>query len=82
MNIDIEEILKKIVKQNIETKIDKLIEDEVNEFTKRLLMRKDDYIAEVMKGIRILHERDMGSLGINYKIIFENITYLESKGEE
>ena len=81
MNLDIEEILKKEVKQNIEVKIDKLIEDEIHNFTRQLLMRKDDYIAEVMKGIRILHERDMGSLGINYKIVFENITYLESKGE-
>lgn len=81
MDLNIEEILKKEVKQNIEAKIDKLIEDEVNEFTKRLLMRKDDYIAEIMKGIRILHEKDLFMNTINYKIIFENITYLESKGE-
>lgn len=81
MDLNIEEILKKEVKQNIEVKIDKLIEDEVNEFTKRLLMRKDDYIAEIMKGIRILHEQDNFMNSINYKIIFENITYLESKGE-
>ena len=81
MDLNIEEILKNEVKQNIEVKIDKLIEDEVNEFTKRLLMRKDDYISEIMKGIRILHEKDHFMNTINYKIIFENITYLESKGE-
>lgn len=79
--MNIEEILRNEVKQNIEVKIDELIEDEVNEFTKRLLMRKDDYIAEIMKGIRILHERDPFMNTINYKIIFENITYLESKGD-
>jgi hypothetical protein len=81
MDLNIEEILKNEVKQNIEVKIDKLIEDEINDFTKQLLRRKDDYIAEIMKGIRILHERDHFMNTINYKIIFENITYLESKGE-
>ena len=30
-----------------------------------------------MKGIRILHEKDMN--GINYKIIFENIQKIEKE---
>ena len=78
MELNLEEILKKEVQKNIEVKIDKLIEDEIHNFTNKLLMRKDEYIAEVMKGIRILHKRDLVSLGINYKIIFENITKIET----
>lgn len=77
MENNIEEMLKKEVQKNIEIKIDKLIEDEINDFTKKLLMRKDDYIAEIMRGIRILHEKNHFNNCINYKIIFENIVYLK-----
>ena len=35
--------------------------------------RKDDYVAEVMRGIRIMHEREMGSKCVNYKVVFENV---------
>ena len=79
--MNIEEILKEGIKQNIEIKIDKLIEDEINDFTKQLLMRKDDYIAEIMKGIRIIEEREMGTMQNHYIITFENVVRLESKGE-
>ena len=75
----IEEVLKKQITELIEAKIDSLIEDEVNNFTKQLLMRKDDYIAEIMKGIRILHEKDQFTNSINYKIVFENIYKIESQ---
>ena len=79
MEFNIGEILKKEVQKNIEIKIDKLIEDEVNDFTKKLLMRKDDYIAEIMRGIRILHEKDQFNNCVNYKIIFENVVYLKEE---
>ena len=79
--MNIEEILKNAVKENIEIKIDKLIEDEINEFTKQLLRRKDDYIAEIMKAIRISEERIAGTMQNHYIITFENKIYLESKGE-
>ena len=79
MENNIEEILKKEVQKNIEVKIDKLIEDEINDFTRKLLMRKDDYIAEIMRGIRILHEQDHFNNYVNYKIIFENIVYLKEE---
>ena len=78
--MNIEEILKNAVKENIEIKIDKLIEDEINEFTKQLLRRKDDYIAEIMKAIRISEERIAGTMQNHYIITFENKIYLESKG--
>ena len=70
--MNIEEILKRAVKENIEVKIDRLIEDEVNEFTRRLLKRKDDYIAEIMKCIRIVEEQELGSMQNRYIITFIN----------
>lgn len=79
--MNIEEILKNAVKENIEIKIDKLIENEINDFTKQLLRRKDDYIAEIMKAIRISEERIAGTMQNHYIITFENKVFLESKGE-
>ena len=79
--MNIEETLKKAIKENIEIKIDKLIEDEINDFTKQLLMRKDDYIAEIMKAIRISEERITGTMQNHYIITFENKVFLESESE-
>lgn len=73
----LEEMLKKNIEQIIKSKVDEEIKEEVEKFKNKLESRKDQYIAEIMKGIRIYHERDLGSLGINYKIIFENIVKLE-----
>lgn len=73
----LEEMLKKNIEQIIKSKVNEEIEEEVEKFKNKLESRKDQYIAEIMKGIRIYHERDIGSLGINYKIIFENIVKLE-----
>lgn len=72
-----EDFIGDILKKNIETivseKIDKEIKEKVNNFRNELEDRKDYYISEVMKGIRIYHERDIGNFGINYKVVFENI---------
>ena len=73
----IENGIKISVKEIVRAKIDEEIEKKVEQFKRELEDRKDNYIAEVMKGIRIYHERDFGSMGMNYKIIFENITKLE-----
>ncbi len=59
------------IKQLVDEKISQEIKEKVNQFERQLLDKKDQYIAEVMKGIRILHEKDMN--GINYQIIFKNI---------
>ena len=75
----IEEILKKNIKAIISEKIDNEIKQKVENFRIELEDRKDNYIAEVMKGIRIYHERDMGSMGINYKIVFENVYRIDNK---
>lgn len=65
--------VKQIVSESIQQEIDKKVEN----FKRELEDRKDNYISEVMKGIRIYHEREMQGMGINYRIIFENITRLE-----
>lgn len=70
-------MIKEQVKNVISVRIEIEIERQVERFRKKLEDRKDDYIAEVMKRIRIYHERDTMSMGMNYKIIFENVYRLE-----
>lgn len=78
MNEDyIEFALKNSVEQLVRINIQTEIEEMVQQFERRLLDRKDNYIAEVMKGIRIIHEKDIDTNGVNYKIIFENIQRVE-----
>lgn len=78
---NLEEVIKKEVKTIISDKIQEEIDEEVLKFRNKLMQRKDDYIAEVMKGIRIFHERDTNFLGMNYRVIFENIYRIENKGD-
>lgn len=73
----IEFALENSIKQLVNEKISKEIEEKVIQFERQLLDRKDQYIAEVMKGIRILHEKDPNYDAMNYKIIFENIQRIE-----
>lgn len=73
----IEDMIKKSVESIIYEKVEQEIKEEIKRFEQKLEDRKDQYIAEMMKGIRIYHERDVGSLGINYRIVFENVTRLE-----
>lgn len=80
MENNLEEVLKKQVEIYVSDKIEEEIVKKVEQYYKELTYRKDDYIAEIMKGIRILHEKDPMNLGINYKIIFENKVELV-KGE-
>ena len=65
------------IKEIVKSKIDEEIDKKVKQFRRELEDKKDNYIAEIMRGIRIYHERDIGSMGMNYKIIFENIYRLE-----
>lgn len=78
---NLEEVIKKEVKTIVSDKIQEEIDEEVLKFRNKLMDRKDEYIAEVMKGIRIFHERDINSLGMNYRVIFENIYRIENKGD-
>ena len=77
----IEQALKESVRKLVSDKIEQEIAQKINKFKKELEDRKDQYIAEVMKGIRIYHERDIDSMQMNYKIIFENVVRLE-KGDK
>lgn len=74
-----EEIIKKAVKNEISNKIDEMITSETQRFYNKLTDMKDEYIAEIMRGIRICHERDEMGYMINYRIVFENIVRLENK---
>lgn len=67
------------VRQIVSAKIQQEIDKKVEEFKRELEDRKDNYIAEIMKGIRIYHERETQGMEINYRIIFENVTRLERK---
>ena len=73
----IEDMIKKSVESIIYEKVEQEIKEEIKRFEQKLEDRKDQYIAEMMKGIRIYHERDVGSLGINYRIVFENVNRKE-----
>lgn len=76
-----EDILVKALKNNVELvvrqNISKRIDEKVEEFRKELEDNKEQYIAEVMKGIRIMHSQEPGEWTMNYKIVFENVTRLE-----
>lgn len=73
----IEETLKLSLKLIITEKVEQEIKEKVEAFARELEDRKDNYIAEIMKGIRINHERDQIRNGINYRIIFENVVRIK-----
>lgn len=66
------EAIKREVEKLISESIDKEIEDRVIAFHKELTERKDQYIAEVMKGIRIAHEYNPETMNMDYRIMFIN----------
>lgn len=72
-----EEIIKKIIEEKMQEEIKSKIEVETKKFYRELTERKDQYISEIMNGIRIYHERDEMNLGMNYTIIFKNFVRLE-----
>ena len=67
------DIIKDIFKQEVSKKIDDEIDKKVKEFREELVYRKDNYIAEIMKAIRIYSEQQTIDGYPKYKIIFENI---------
>lgn len=77
----LEDTLKISLKNMIEHKVQKEIDEEVEKFRERLESRKDDYIAEIMKGIRIYHEYNDIEHCVNYKIIFENVVTVKKEEE-
>lgn len=77
----IEEYLKKALESLITFDLDLEIDRKVEEFRNQLIDRRDQYIAEIMKQIRILHSQNIKDNSMDYKIIFENVTKRESEVE-
>ena len=50
----------------------KLIQ-EVENFRQRLESEKEQFITEIMKGIKIYRQQEGFDIGVNYKIILENV---------
>lgn len=73
----IERYLKDSLKNIISMNVDEEIYKKVREFERQLIDKRNQYIAEIMKGIQIIHEQDSMSNSMNYKIIFENIVRSE-----
>lgn len=75
----ITENIKKSIQEQISKQIDKEIEEKVKQLYDELTDRKDEYIAQIMKGIRVYSEYDHLYNQMNYKIVFENINRIEVK---
>ncbi len=65
-------VIKKTVEENIRETVEEEINKEVENFRQKLEDKKEQYIAEIMNGIAIYHQQNIGSMSMDYKIIFEN----------
>ncbi len=71
------ELIKQEVERQISERLDKEIMERTKAFHKELTNRKDQYIAEVMKGIRIAHEYNPENMYMDYRIMFINRNEVE-----
>lgn len=78
MNIDFETIMKKQIEQIANEEIEKMIREKVNQFNRELLSKKDKYITELMKGIRIYSEQQTVDKIPRYLITVENTYKIEN----
>ncbi len=78
MNIDFETIMKKQIEQIADEEIEKMIKEKVNEFNRELLSKKENYIAELMKSIRIYSEEKTIDNMPRYLITIENTYKIEN----
>lgn len=72
MNIEFEIIMKKQIEQIANNEIEKMIREKVNQFNRELLSKKEKYIAELMKSIRIYSEQHTIDKIPRYLITIEN----------
>jgi hypothetical protein len=72
MKIDLETLMKKQLEQIVGNEIDELIHDEVDKIYRELCSRKDKYIAELMKSIRIYTQQESIDGVPRYLITVEN----------
>lgn len=73
------ELIKQEVERQISERLDEEIAERTKAFHKELTERKDQYIAEVMKGIRIVHEYNPQTMYMDYRIMFINRYEVEQK---
>ena len=71
--------LNSLIKEYINKRMDEEIEKRVEQFRKDLTYKKDQYLGEVLNGIRTEVEQNVGM--INFRIIFENVVKVENKNE-
>ena len=77
-NFNVSDFIKNVFRQEVSKKIDEEIDKKVEEFRKELVNNKDNYIAEIMKAIRIYSEQQSTGYYPRYQIVFENV-YKEEK---
>lgn len=78
MNMDFETIMKKQIEQIASDEIEKMIREKVNQFNRELLSKKENYIAELMKNIRIYNEQKTIDNIPRYLITIENTYKIEN----
>lgn len=78
MNIDFETIMKKQIEQIANDEIEKMIREKVNQFNRELLSKKDEYVTELMKMIRIFSEQQTIDHIPRYLITIENTYKIEN----
>jgi hypothetical protein len=71
------EIIKREIERQISEQLDKEIMERTKEFHKELTSRKDQYIAEIMKGIRIAQEYNPETMCMDYRIMFINRNFVD-----
>ena len=77
MNIDFKTIMKKQLEQIVSNEVDELIHDEINKIYRKLSEKKENYIAEIMKSIRIYSEQQTIDHIPRYLITIENTYRIE-----
>lgn len=77
MNINFETIMKKQIEQIANDEIEKMIREKVNQFNRELLSKKDEYVTELMKMIRIFSEQKTIDHIPRYLITIENTYRIE-----
>lgn len=79
MKLEFEKTMKKQLEQIVGNEIDELIHDEINKIHRELCSRKDKYIAELMKSIRIYAQQESIDHIPRYAIIIENTYRIEKE---
>ena len=71
------DIIKDVFKEQVSEKIDEEIDKKVKEFREKLINQKEDYIAEIVKSIKIYSERTRLGAHPEFRIVFENVYKIE-----